>query len=217
MIIPVPWSSCTPPDDPPKSDWDAGAGPLASMETMAGEHLADHRLDVGGPVEQGRDRPRSPSPWRPCCRDWWRPRWPPPIKAPTRAAASATTDHNHPGPRCPTPSDDGGLGGGGGPMGVTTPDPTPARPRGRGTADRLEARARGRPATAGVGSCHCGGTKGAVGSVRTGSVGSTVAGPSGRHRHRRRFGDRVGQGVPGRVGLGRRRVTSSGAWPSRSD
>ena len=55
MIIPVPWSSWTPPDVPlPKTDWDAGAGDLASIETTAGQHLADHRLDVGGPVEEGR-------------------------------------------------------------------------------------------------------------------------------------------------------------------
>ena len=37
-----------------RGDWAAWAGDLASMDTMAGQHLADHRLDVGGPVEQGR-------------------------------------------------------------------------------------------------------------------------------------------------------------------
>src|SRR5664280_1563867 len=130
MIIPVPWSSCSPPVEPPKTDGEAGAGEVASIDTTAGSTLSITAsmlvtpLSKAGPAEISLtvvvaslllDAATMP----------------PPTRAPMSAAARQTTAQRHTVTRFPF---DPSTTGAGAVRSGDQPDPTgrarTGRPRG---------------------------------------------------------------------------------------
>ena len=160
MIIPVPWSSWTPP--PAAEDrLRRRLGGFGVDGDDRGKHLVEYRLDVGGAVEEGgtgRDdlhRRRSPA------RGPTRATIPPPTSAPTRAAANATGSHIRPGDRrAPSePSPAAGTTGGTGVIGPHTGTvDVVGRTLGTNGLGSCSGRRASAPPPAGC-SCQCGGRK----------------------------------------------------------
>src|ERR1019366_4898957 len=176
MIIPVPWSSCSPPVEPPKTDGEAGAGEVASIDTTAGSTLSITAsmlvtpLSKAGPAEISLtvvvaflllDAATMP----------------PPTRAPMSAAARQRTAQRHTGTRFPF---DPSATGAGAVRSVDQPDPAGAT---TGTsADRAPQGGVGSEAPAGARGGASGG-RAAGGCVGSGAWASGAWAVGGASRH----------------------------------